>query len=148
MKRRTTIVLASSILLLAVGLAAGWVLGGLPGAGKSSAEFPKFVYHSPESERGYRLAAQQPHLFSQLHCYCGCGVFLDDPHRNLLDCFMNDDGSLDSHASGCSLCLDIAFDGVEWQAQGKSPAEVQALVDKKYESFGPRTRQEVTPPIG
>ena len=148
MKRRTTIAVASSLLLLAVGLAAGWVLWGLPGAGESSAEFPEFVYHSPEAERGCRLAAQQPHLFSQLPCYCGCGVFLDDPHRNLLDCFMNADGALDPHASGCSLCLDIAFDGVEWQAQGKSPAEVQALVDEKYESFGPRTRQEVIPPIG
>lgn len=148
MKRRTIIMLASSLLLLAVGLAAGWVFWGLPGAGKSSAEFPEFVYHSPDAERGYRLATEQPQLFSQLACYCGCGVFADEPHRNLLDCFMNADGSFDPHASGCSLCLDIAFDGVEWQAQGKSPAEVEALVDEKYESFGPRTRQEAIPPAG
>ena len=60
---------------------------------------------------------------------------------------MNDDGTLDSHASGCSLCLDIAFDGVEWQARGKSPAEVQALVDEKYESYGPRTRHEAILPV-
>ncbi len=148
MNKRATIVLASTFLLLAAGLLAALALRAWPGAGGASNEFPAFVYHSPEAERGYRLAREHRPLFAHIACYCGCGVFLDDPHRNLLDCFMNDDGTLDPHASGCSLCLDIAFDGVEWQAQGKSPAEVQDLVDEKYESFGPPTRQEVIPPIG
>ncbi len=147
MNRNKTIALVSVALVLAAGLMAGWALWGLPGTSRSG-EFPAFVYHSPEAERGYRLATQQPQLFSQLPCYCGCGVFLDDPHRSLLDCFTNDDGSFDPHASGCSLCLDIAFDGVDWQAQGNSPAEVQALVDEKYEGVGPRTRQEGIPPAG
>ncbi len=148
MKRRATIVLASALLLLAAGVIAGLVVRAGPGAGGSSNEFPDFVYHSPEAERGYRLAREHQQLFTHLACYCGCGVFLDDPHRSLLDCFMNDDGTLDAHASGCSLCLEIAFDGVEWQAQGKSPTEVQALVDEKYEGVGPPTRQEVIPAIG
>ena len=146
-KRRATIVLASTFLLLAAALVAGLVLRAWPGAGGSWNEFPAFVYHSPEAERGYQLAREHRQLFAHLACYCGCGVFADDPHRGLLDCFMNDDGTLDSHASGCSLCLDIAFDGVEWQARGKSPAEVQALVDEKYESYGPRTRHEAILPV-
>ncbi|MEE8393073.1 MAG: PCYCGC motif-containing (lipo)protein, partial [Rhodospirillales bacterium] len=120
---------------------------GLPGTGRSD-EFPAFVFHSPEAERGYGLALEHQQLFAHMACYCGCGVFLDDPHRGLLDCFMNDDGSLDAHASSCSLCLDIAFDGVAWRAQGRSSAEVQALVDEKYEGFGPRTRQEAVAPAG
>ncbi len=147
MNRRKSIVLASASLVLAAGLAAGWGLLGLPGVGQSSGGFPSFVYYLPEGERGYRLATEQPRLFSQLACYCGCGAFADEPHRNLLDCFMEDDGSFEPHASGCSLCLDIAFDGVEWQAQGKSPAEVQLLVDEEYATYGPRTRQEVIPPV-
>ncbi len=144
MNRRKAIALVSVSLVLAAGLTASWAFWGVPGAGKSD-EFPAFVYHSSDSEKGYRLATEQPQLFLQLPCYCGCGMFADDPHRNLLDCFMNDDGSFDAHASGCSLCLDIAFDGVDWRAQGKSPAEVEALVDEKYEGTGPRTRQEVAP---
>ncbi len=146
-KQRLMVIAASVSLLMAAGLTAGWAIWGLPSTSRSR-EFPAFVYYSPESKRGYELAREHQQLFVHLACYCGCGVFLDEPHRSLLDCFMNDDGTLDPHASGCSLCLDIAFDGVEWQAQGKSPAEVQALVDEKYESFGPPTRQEVIPPIG
>ena len=105
--------LASTFLLLTAGLSATLVLRAWPGADGSSNEFPAFVYYSPESERGYQLAREHQQLFAHMACYCGCGVFLDEPHRSLLDCFMNDDGTLDSHASGCSLCLDIAFDGVQ-----------------------------------
>jgi len=140
MIRHKIIVLASALLAVAVGLAAGWAFWGFLGTSRSSDEFPAFVYYSPDAEKGYRLATDQPQFFSELACYCGCGVFLDEPHRDLLDCFMNGDGTFDPHASGCSLCLDIAFDSVEWQAQGKSPAEVQALVDEKYESVGPPTQ--------
>ncbi len=139
MNRRRAITLVSAFLIFAAGLTAGWAFWGLPGTSRSG-EFPAFVYHSPEAERGYRLAREHQQLFTHMACYCGCGVFLSEPHRSLLDCFMNDDGTLDPHASGCSLCLDIAFDGVEWQAQGKSDNEVSRLVDANYQSFGPPTR--------
>jgi len=147
-KQRLIIGSGSVSLLLVAGLVAGLAIRGWPGAGGSPNEFPAFVYYSPESERGYGLALEHQQLFVHLACYCGCGVFLDDPHHSLRDCFLNDDGTLEPHASGCSLCLDIAFDGVAWQAEGKSPGEVQALVDEKYEGYGPRTRREVIPPAG
>ncbi len=148
MNRHTILVLASALLLLASGLVAGLALRAWPGAGGSSNEFPAFVYQSPDAERGYQLARENQQLFAHLACYCGCGVFLNEPHQSLLDCFMNGGGTLDAHASGCSLCLDIAFDGVEWQAQGKSLAEVRALADEKYASYGPPTRQEAIQPVG
>ncbi len=126
-------------LLLAAGLVVALVLRGWPGAGESSAEFPKFVYHSPEAERGYRLAVQHQPLFAQVACYCGCVNLPKEPHRNLLDCFMNDDGTFEPHAVGCPVCVDIADDAVAWQAQGKSADEVRSLVDEKYQSVGPST---------
>jgi hypothetical protein len=138
-KRRLIMLFVPVSLLLAAGLVAGLVLRGWPGTGGSSAEFPAFVYHSPEVERAYGLAVQHQELFPLLPCYCGCGVMPEDPHRNLLDCFITGDGSLNPHASGCRICVDIAIDGTEWWAQGKSPAEVRSLVEAKYQSYGPAT---------
>jgi hypothetical protein len=105
----------------------------------TSSEFPEFVYYSEKAEQGYRLAVDHQQLFEGLPCYCGCGVMPEDPHRNLLDCFINDDGSFDSHASGCEVCDDEAIDAARWQAEGKSAAEIRALIDAKYESDGPPT---------
>ncbi len=141
MNRRIIVLFVPVFLILTAGLIAGLVLRGLPGAGESSAEFPEAVYRSPEVERGYRLAVEHPRLFAQVACYCGCGLLPDDPHHNLLDCFMNDDGTLDTHAVGCSVCVDIANDAAGWQAQGKSAREVASLVDEKYQSVGPPTTQ-------
>jgi hypothetical protein len=102
-------------------------------------EFPDFVYYSAKAEEGYRIAVEHQQLLERLPCYCGCGVMPEDPHRNLLDCFINDDGSFDSHASGCIVCDDEAIDAARWQAEGKSAAEIRALIDAKYESYGPPT---------
>lgn len=118
----------------------------LGGAGSSEqvstdgeAEFPDFVYQSARVERGYRLAVDNQQLFTRLRCYCGCGLLPNDAHRHLLDCFIGGDGDFDAHASGCGICIDIAEDGVAWQAEGKSTDEVRRLVDEKYESSGPPT---------
>ncbi len=105
----------------------------------ASSEFPEFVYYSAKSEQGYRLAVDNRELFTQMPCYCGCGAMPEDPHRNLLDCFINADGTFDPHASGCEVCDDIAIDAAAWQAEGKATTEIRSLVDAKYQSFGPST---------
>jgi hypothetical protein len=143
MKRWLIALVAPAVLLPALAVIAFSVLAG--GAGKEEetrrtpSEFPDFVYSSPKVEAGYRLAVENEQLFAQMPCYCGCGAMPEDPHRNLLDCFTNDDGSFDSHASGCDVCLDIASDVVQWRAQGKNAAETRSLVDAKYQGYGPST---------
>jgi hypothetical protein len=143
MKRRTTILLVSASLMLVVGLAAGLTLVGWPdaGAGGEPREFPDVVYESPRIERAYRLASDHQDLFAHVACYCGCVNLRKDAHRNLLDCFMNDDGSFESHALGCTICLDIAEDAAEMLAQGKSADEIPSLVDDVYRDVGPPTVQ-------
>jgi hypothetical protein len=143
MKRWLIVVVAPVALLPAIALIAFSVLAG--GSGKEQgarvtpSEFPEFVYSSSKVESGYRLAVENQQLFTRMPCYCGCGAMPEDPHRNLLDCFVNDDGSFDSHASGCDVCLDIASDVVQWRAEGKSVAETRSLVDAKYQDYGPST---------
>ena len=143
MTRWLTLLVAPAVLLPALALIAFSVVAGgkdqAQPARVASAEFPEFVYYSAKSEQGYRLAVENRQLFALMPCYCGCAAIPDDPHRNLLDCFLNDDGSFDPHASGCDICVDIAIDAAQWQAEGKSPAEVRSLVDAKYQGFGPST---------
>ncbi len=139
MKPHLIAVLVPVSLFLAAGLVGALLLWVWPGGGTSSGEFPKFVYDSPAAERGYRQASQHPRLFSQVACYCGCANLLKEPHHSLLDCFMNDDRTFDSHAVGCTLCLEIANDAVAWQTLGATAGEVVTLVDMKYRSYGPPT---------
>jgi hypothetical protein len=143
MKRWLMLLVAPAVLLPALGLIALSVVAGgkdqAQPARVASAEFPEFVYYSAKSEQGYRLAVENRQLFALMPCYCGCANIADDPHHNLLDCFLNDDGSFDPHASGCEVCVDIAIDAAQWQAEGRSPSEIHSLVDAKYQGYGPST---------
>jgi len=143
MKRWLILLVAPVVLLPALGLIAISVLAGgdknQSATQPTSAEFPEFVYYSSKSEKGYRLAVDNRELFAQMPCYCGCGAMPEERHRNLLDCFINEDGTFDPHASGCEVCDDIAIDVAAWQGEGKSIPETRSLVDAKYQSFGPST---------
>ncbi len=73
-------------------------------------EFPAFVYTTDETLAGYRAAVANPELLAKIPCYCGCGYLPDDSHQSVSDCFLNSDGTFDSHASGCQICVRIALD--------------------------------------
>ena len=137
------VLVAPALLVPALGVVAFSVLAGGQAQEKAtrpaSSEFPEFVYYSAKSESGYSLAVENQELFAQMPCYCGCGAMPEEPHRNLLDCFINADGTFDPHASGCEVCVDIAVDVVAWQAEGNGPEQIRTLVDAKYQSFGPST---------
>ncbi len=53
------------------------------------------------------------------------------------------DGTInfDSHAIGCSICVDITQDTLRLFKQGKSASEIKAYVDKTYSRFGPSNMQ-------
>ena len=106
-------------------------------------QFPAFVYNSQTSLAAYQLAVDNRELFSQMPCYCGCAR-LDMPHDNLDQCFFMGDGSFEKHAAYCTICADIATAAAGWQSEGKSTAEVRALVDAKFVDVGPATN---TPPV-
>src|SRR3990170_8972796 len=138
MKRWLVIVVAAGVLLPAV-VAIALLARGSEEQQLTRMEplqFPDFVYRSAKTQMGYQLAVENQGLFPRMPCYCGCGAMADNPHRNLLDCFINADGSYDPHASGCDVCVDIAVDAVRWRQEGKTTAEVRSLVDAKYQAYG------------
>ncbi len=97
------------------------------------------VQSAPEIvQAAYRFAVANPEILQQVPCYCGCGAM---GHQNNYDCYVQsasgDQVSLDTHALGCGICVDITQDAMRLTNQGKSPQEIKAYVDQTYASRGP-----------
>jgi hypothetical protein len=104
------------------------------------ADMPANVQAAPVSVlEAYRFAAANPDVLTQVPCYCGCGAM---GHTSNYACYVsgkNDDGSLafDSHALGCSICVDITQDSMRLLKEGKTVAEIRSYVDQTYSQYGP-----------
>ena len=93
----------------------------------------------PEQTRhAYEIALSHRDLFVHLPCYCGCAV-LPEPHRNLVDCFVDASGEFATHAGSCSTCVDIALEAWRANEQGLGHAQIRALVDERFSGRGPGT---------
>jgi len=52
---------------------------------------------------------------------------------------VDDKGTItyDTHALGCSICVDITLDTMRLLRQGKTVAEIKTFVDQTYSQYGP-----------
>jgi hypothetical protein len=104
------------------------------------ASMPTYVQEAPVSvQQAYQFALANPDVLNQVPCYCGCGAI---GHASNYACYIsgqNTDGSLsfDSHALGCSICVDITQDTMRLLKQGKSVPAVSSYIDSVYAKFGP-----------
>jgi hypothetical protein len=100
---------------------------------------PADVQRAPVTVRqAYQFAAANPGLLKQIPCYCGCGAI---GHKSNYDCYVSGEessGSLsfDTHALGCSLCVDITQDTMRLLREGKSISEIRGSVDGAYAKYG------------
>jgi len=138
-----SLVLVAAAVLAAVGIAAiAAIVAVVPSSEETSARDHASVLDlskaSPDVRQAYQLALARRDLFSHLPCYCGC-VLLDEPHRSLADCFLRADGSFDTHASACRICVDIALDAEAARQRGLDHPAIRALIDAKYARSGPGT---------
>ena len=105
-------------------------------------EMPPEVQTAPETvSEAYRFAAANPEIIKQFPCYCGCGAM---GHTSNYSCYVASEDrsgklSFDSHALGCSICVDITQDLMRMLDQGKDIPTIQAYVDQAYSKFGPPT---------
>jgi hypothetical protein len=76
----------------------------------------------------YDYAKTNNLLLEQLKCYCGCESF----HDNNRQCFWKDDGSLDSHAETCGVCIFIALAAKQLNEESWSAQEIRSYIDSKY----------------
>jgi hypothetical protein len=83
------------------------------------------LFRGPVRE-AYQIAAQDPALLAQLHCYCGCDR--TDGHQNLLDCFR------DKHGATCAICIAEAREARVLADQGVSIDEIRDIFRARYAS--------------
>lgn len=83
----------------------------------------------------YEFAREHRDLFSMIPCYCGCEATLD--HRHLYDCFVRTDGAWESHASGCSVCIDESKMARRLLRTGAQPEQIRDAIVAQYEALIP-----------
>lgn len=103
-------------------------------------KMPVEVQAAPVSvQQAYQFAAANPDLMKQIPCYCGCGAM---GHTSNYACYVQSvDASgviiFDTHALGCSICVDITQDAMRLLKSGKSSQEIKAYMDATYGQYGP-----------
>ncbi len=90
-------------------------------------------------QQAYQFVAANPDVMKQVPCYCGCD---DIGHTSNYSCYVsgvdaNGQISYDSHALGCSICVDITQDVMRLMKQGKAPPEIKTYIDQTYSQYGP-----------
>ncbi|MBE2198201.1 MAG: hypothetical protein IAE79_06285 [Anaerolinea sp.] len=105
-------------------------------------DMPEMVHHAPvRVQQAYQFAVANPETLQQIPCYCGCGSM---GHTSDYACFVADeaaDGTLtfETHALGCSICVDIAHDTMRLLDKGQPVDEIFRYIDQTYSRFGPPT---------
>jgi hypothetical protein len=103
-------------------------------------KMPAEVKSAPVAVRqAYQFNVANPDVMTQLPCYCGCGSM---GHTSNYSCYVSSvdaDGNVtyDTHALGCSICVDITQDTMRLLKDGKSVPEIKAYVDQTYVQYGP-----------
>ncbi len=91
------------------------------------------------TQQAYQFAVANPDILQHIPCYCGCGAM---GHKSNYSCYIKSvdatgKPTFDSHALGCSICVDITQDAMRLTKEGKSPQDIKAYVDKTYSQYGP-----------
>lgn len=91
------------------------------------------------TQEAYQFAVANPELLQGIPCYCGCGGM---GHTSNYSCYVqgkDNAGAIvfDTHALGCSICVDITQDAMRLSKQGKTLPEIKAYVHDTYARFGP-----------
>ncbi len=143
------------LLLLSAGLAgcSGEAAseGGHEVAMASMEGMPAEVQRAPVTvQQAYRYAVANPETLQQFPCYCGCGQM---GHTSNYSCYVQDvDGAgaitFDTHALGCSICVDITQDVMRLSKDGKPVPEIQTYIDETYSQYGPSNLTAVPAPGG
>jgi len=134
------------ILLIIVALSLTGCGGGTPQSSEQGLKMasldsmPADVKSAPVAvQQAYQFAVANPDVMQHIPCYCGCGSM---GHTSNYACYVagqSADGTLklDSHALGCSICVDITQDTMRLLKEGKRVPDIKAYVDQTYAQYGP-----------
>ena len=101
---------------------------------------PADVQSAPlKVQQAYQFAFANPDVAMHIPCYCGCKAL---GHKSNYFCYVSSVDvdrviTYDSHAIGCSICVDITQDTMRMLNQGKSVPEIKAYIDQMYAKYDP-----------
>ncbi len=136
--KRAILSTLSSLLVGCGGVDSSSTADGAP-AMASMAMMPDAVHSAAAVTReAYQFAVANPETLKAIPCYCGCGGM---GHTSNYSCYVQRVSSsgtpvFDTHAIGCSICVDITQDAMRLSKQGKSLPEIKAYVHDTYARFG------------
>jgi hypothetical protein len=102
-------------------------------------QMPADVKSAPVTvQQAYQFNVANPDVMKQIPCYCGCGAI---GHTSNYSCYVssvdaNGKINFETHALGCSICVDITQDTMRLLKQGKSVPEIKAIIDQTYSKYG------------
>ncbi len=76
------------------------------------------------ARQAYEVAAKNPALLAQLHCYCGCDKEIG--HQNLLDCYR------DEHGGHCPICTGEALEAAKLADEGLPVEQIRRVLRDHY----------------
>ena len=112
---------------------------------------PAEVQAAPVTVReAYQFAVANPEMIEQFPCYCGCGAM---GHTSNYSCYVQEVDStgqitFDTHALGCSICVDITQDVMRLLQKKQTIPEIQAYIEATYSKYGPSNLPAAFEPAG
>lgn len=103
-------------------------------------QMPAEVQSAPVSvQQAYQFAVANPDMLQHIPCYCGCGKM---GHTSNYACYVSGTEStgavkFDTHALGCSICVDITQDTMRLLGKGQNIEAIRTYVDNTYSQYGP-----------
>lgn len=94
----------------------------------SVSSLPSFAVKSPEIKEAYLFAKDNPEALNGIKCHCGC----DSIHKDLLNCYIQDKGDFEIHASYCAICINDALETKQLSGEGKTKEEINSILDNQY----------------
>jgi hypothetical protein len=98
---------------------------------------PSFAFTSADVTEAYLFATEHPDALTGVECHCGC---METPHggrlhtRGLIDCYFNENGTYDTHASNCPRCVEDTLEVKTLFEGGMSKDAINQTLDATYES--------------
>lgn len=147
MKRKTQRAVFTILILMLLSTSALTACTGTAGSATSDSNYamapmagmPADVKSAPTTvQQAYQFAVANPEVLKQIPCYCGCGAM---GHTSNYSCYVSgvdDSGSViyETHALGCSICVDITQDTMRLLKQGDTVPEIKAYIDQTYSQYG------------
>ena len=126
-KPRWIIAVVGAAVILAIG-AGAWTMRSASGSPVTTvkSEHPtldpaRFFGQAREADE---VAAKNPALLAQLHCYCGCDKEIG--HQNLLDCYR------DEHGGHCPICTAEALEAAKLADEGLPVEQIRRVLRDHY----------------